>query len=36
MYSNIYQSIPKDKQQQVLESMQILLQSIEKGMSCQS
>lgn len=34
-YCKIYQSIPEDKQQQVLESMQILLESIENGMSCQ-
>ncbi len=34
-YSKIYQSIPEDKQQQVLESMQILLESIEPGMNCQ-
>lgn len=34
-YRKIYQSIPDDKQQQVLESMQILLESIENGMSCQ-
>ena len=34
-YSKIYQSIPEDKQQQVLESMQILLESIESGMNCQ-
>lgn len=34
-YRKIYQSIPEDKQKQVLESMQILLESIESGMSCQ-